>query len=196
MARKAAAKPIALAMRIGSPRRISELREDDEERHHGEILEHEQADHDAAGERRGDVRGGEHLEDDDGAGERDHGAEPDRLRGLHPEEMTRPNQPKTALVRTIWMGPPIRATLRTGSRSRSDISSPREKSSRATPISASSSISWTWATVGPEVKGPTRTPAATYPTNKGQTEQARRDAAEQSGENDQDEIGGDAQALF
>ena len=69
--------------------RGAELRENDEHRYDGEVLHDEEADHDPARERVGDAGRGEHLQDDGGAGDGDHGAEPDRFAGRHGERERR-----------------------------------------------------------------------------------------------------------
>ena len=82
-----------------------------------------------------------------------------------------PSQPPTSqpnpMTRTIWMGVPMRATLRTGLRSRRENSSPMPNSSSATPISASISTScMEWMTV-PPARGPSAMPARMYPMMSG-----------------------------
>ncbi len=64
------------------------------------------------------------------------------------------------MVSSICSGAPIMATRRTGFRSLSENSSPRANSKSATPISASSSISWVLDTASPAVWGPRMIPAA------------------------------------
>ena len=96
----------------------------------------------------------EHLQDDGGAGDGDHRAEPDRFADRHAERRRPRRAAASAQVSRIWMGPPISATRRTGWRSRKESSRPREKSRSATPISARSSMSCIWTTVGPAVCGP------------------------------------------
>ena len=64
-----------------------------------------------------------------------------------------------AIVSSIWMGVPIRAIFLTGCRSLRENSRPRANRSRATPISARSSISWILVIVRPPVCGPRITPA-------------------------------------
>ena len=74
--------------------------------------------------------------------------------------ITRPKTYPKAIVSTIWIGVPIRAMRRTGASSRKEKCNPIVNSRSATPISARSSIWWTFPTEGPKVFGPTRTPAA------------------------------------
>ena len=73
----------------------------------------------------------------------------------------------TPMVSSIWMGVPISAMPRTGRRSLSENSRPSANSSRATPISASSSMSCVFASVTPAVLGPRMTPARMYPRTRG-----------------------------
>ena len=68
-------------------RGAAELGENDEHGDDGEILDDEEADHDAAGEGGGEAGGGEGFEHDHGAGDGDHGAEPDGFRGWDGEEV-------------------------------------------------------------------------------------------------------------
>ena len=62
------------------------MRKHYEHRNDSEVLHNQQADHDAAGKRLGDACRGEHLQDDGGAGDGDHRAEPDRFAYRHPQD--------------------------------------------------------------------------------------------------------------
>jgi hypothetical protein len=65
--------------------RLCKLREDDQHWDDGEILDNKEADHDAAGESVGNAGCGEHLEHDGSAGHGYHRAEPDGFVGGHAE---------------------------------------------------------------------------------------------------------------
>ena len=84
---------------------------------------------------------------------------PNHTAGRHSQPSPSPMARPRAIVGSIWVTPPMRATRRTGASSLNDTSRPRENSSSTTPSSAMRSMSWTLPTVGPPLNGPTMTPA-------------------------------------
>ncbi len=92
---------------------------------------------------------------------------PNQVEAAQSQPKSWPMPKPNAILSRIWMGVPIRAMWRTGFSSLRENSMPRAKSSRATPISASNSMSWISTTVMPPVKGPTITPARMYPRIRG-----------------------------
>ncbi len=75
------------------------------------------------------------------------------------QPITRPSSQPVPMISSSWMGVPIRAMARTGRSSLSENSRPSANSSSATPISASSSMSWGSEIQAPPVTGPSTMPA-------------------------------------
>ena len=137
-ARKAAALPTRDRDGRHAAFRAAEPRQHDHHRDHGDVLHDQHAEHDAARERAHAPLRQQRLDHDDGAREREQGAEPDGRDPVEPEHAA--ERHAEPIVSRIWMGVPNSATRRTGARSLNDSSSPRPKSSSVTPMSASSSM--------------------------------------------------------
>ncbi len=67
---------------------------------------------------------------------------PNQTASVQGQPSSSPMPAAAPMVSRIWMEAPSNATFWTGRSSFSENSMPRAKSSRATPISASSSMSW------------------------------------------------------
>ena len=80
---------------------VPDLRQDDQKRHNGQVLEDQHADHHATGQRAHRPFGRQSLEDDHRARHRDHGAEPDGIGAREIECGVDDQQPPKTAVKTI-----------------------------------------------------------------------------------------------
>ncbi len=84
---------------------------------------------------------------------------PNHRQDCQSQPSNRPSPNPKPAVASSWIGVPINAMRRTGANRSTGNSRPTVNNRRATPMSARTSTSSKWTTVGPPVLGPTTMPA-------------------------------------